>query len=198
MISGYSLRRAVGLSLLGVAVAATGASAQTNPFGNKPLTMIIGFGPGGGYDTWGRLVAKHIGKHLPGTPNTVAQNMPGAGSFQAASNIYNLAPKDGTVMAIIARDAPLGPIPGAEGARCAPVKLSWLGTPTTETNVACAPSASRLRTTGPAPPSIRSSRACVKIGIGASGEMRSTVPYINRSSIISPTHRICIALNRSR
>src|SRR5947208_121114 len=83
-----------------------------------------GFGPGGGYDLWGRVVGRHIGKHLPGNPTVVPQNMPGAGSYQAASNIYNIAPKDGTVMGIIARDAPLGPITGAEGARFDPTKLS--------------------------------------------------------------------------
>ena len=109
------------------------ASAQLG--GNKGTTMIIGFGPGGGYDLWGRTVARFIGKHLPGTPNVVVQNMPGAGSYVAASWMYNIAPKDGSVMAIIARDAVLGPLTGAEGARFDPLKLNWLGTPTTETNV---------------------------------------------------------------
>jgi tripartite-type tricarboxylate transporter receptor subunit TctC len=84
------------------------------------------------------VVARHIGKHLPGNPSVVPQNMPGAGSFNAANNIYNIAPKDGTVMAIIARDAALGPITGASGARFDPTKLTWLGTPTTETNVCIA------------------------------------------------------------
>ena len=109
------------------------ASAQLG--GNKGTTMIIGFGPGGGYDLWGRTVARFIGKHLPGTPNVVVQNMPGAGSYVAGSWMYNIAPKDGSVMAIIARDAVLGPLTGAEGARFDPLKLNWLGTPTTETNV---------------------------------------------------------------
>jgi tripartite-type tricarboxylate transporter receptor subunit TctC len=68
----------------------------------------------------------------------VPQNMPGAGSYNAANNIYNIAPKDGTVMGIIARDAALGPITGATGARFDPTKLTWLGTPTTETNVCIA------------------------------------------------------------
>ena len=147
MVHSLKFRLAAGVAALGGALlASAGAIAQSNPFGNKPLTMIIGFGPGGGYDTWGRLVARHIGKHLPGTPNVVSQNMPGAGSFQAASNIYNLAPKDGTVMGIIARDAPLGPITGAEGARFDPVKISWIGTPTTETNVCIARSAADVKT----------------------------------------------------
>jgi len=123
------------------------AAAQTpNPFNGKPLTMIIGFGPGGGYDSWGRILGRHIGKHVPGNPTVVPQNMPGAGSFQAASHLFNIAPKDGTVMGIIARDAPLGPITGAEGARFDPVRLSWIGTPTTETNVCITTSKSGVKT----------------------------------------------------
>ena len=104
----------------------------------KTPTMIIGFGPGGGYDLWGRTVARHIGKFLPGSPNLVLQNMPGAGSYVAASWIYNIAPKDGTVLGIIARDATMGPLTGADGARFDSTKMSWIGTPTTETNVCIA------------------------------------------------------------
>src|SRR5258705_11606388 len=118
------------------ALAATSpALAQEPNFAGRNVTMLIGFGPGGGYDQWGRVVARHIGKHLPGKPNVVPQNMPGGGSFNAANNIYSVAPKDGSVMAIVARDAPLGPIGGFAGARFDPLKLTWLGTPTTETNV---------------------------------------------------------------
>jgi tripartite-type tricarboxylate transporter receptor subunit TctC len=76
----------------------------------------------------------------------VPQNMPGAGSFVAANNIYNLAPKDGTVMGIIARDAALGPITGATGARFDPTKITWIGTPTTETNVCIAMSTAKVQT----------------------------------------------------
>src|SRR5262245_58492408 len=104
----------------------------------KTVQMIIGFGPGGGYDLWGRTVARHIGKHLPGKPTVIAQNMPGAGSYVAASHIYNVAPKDGTVMGIIARDAALGPLSGAPGPRFDATKLSWIGSPAKETNVCIA------------------------------------------------------------
>jgi tripartite-type tricarboxylate transporter receptor subunit TctC len=115
------------------------ASAQTSEaFAGKTVQMIIGFGPGGGYDLWGRTVARHIGKHLPGKPNVVPQNMPGAGSFVATSHIYNAAPKDGTVLGIIARDAALGPLTGATGARFDATRLSWIGSPTRETNVCIA------------------------------------------------------------
>src|SRR5262250_479234 len=110
----------IALALLGPLVLAGAlpvpAAAQPTLAGRN-VTMIIGFGPGGGYDAWGRVVARHIGKNLPGTPNVVPQNMPGGGSFNAANHIYNVAPKDGTVMGIIARDAPLGPLTGAPGAR---------------------------------------------------------------------------------
>jgi tripartite-type tricarboxylate transporter receptor subunit TctC len=123
------------------------AWAQAGPsLAGKNVQMLIGFGAGGGYDLWGRVVARHIGQHLPGNPSVVPQNMPGAGSFVAANNIYNLAPKDGTVMGIIARDAALGPITGATGARFDPTKITWLGTPTTETNVCIANSTAKVKT----------------------------------------------------
>jgi tripartite-type tricarboxylate transporter receptor subunit TctC len=121
-----------------VTAAATPAAAQADVLAGKSVQMIIGFGPGGGYDLWARTLGRHIGKHLPGNPNVVPQNMPGAGSFTAASYIFNIAPKDGSALGIIARDAALGPLTGASGARFDPTRLSWIGTPTKETNVCIA------------------------------------------------------------
>ena len=142
---------AVRLAALGVAAfAAFGvapALAQpAEPFAGKTVSVIVGFGPGGGYDMWGRLIARHIGRHLPGKPSVIAQNMPGAGSYVAASHIYNAAPKDGTVFGIIARDAALGPLSGAPGARFDATKLSWLGTPATETNICMAFHTAQVKT----------------------------------------------------
>ena len=111
----------------------------------KSVSMIIGFGAGGGYDLWGRTVGRHIGRHLPGAPTVIPQNMPGAGSYAAASYIFNIAPKDGTVLGIIARDAALGPLSGATGARFDPTRLSWIGTPTKETNVCVAYHTSQVK-----------------------------------------------------
>src|SRR5262249_37755937 len=111
----------------------------------KPVQMIIGFGPGGGYDLWGRTVARYIGRHLPGHPTVIAQNMPGAGSYTAANYLFNIAPRDGTVLGIIARDAALGPLSGATGARFDPTKLSWVGTPAKETNVCIAYKTARVQ-----------------------------------------------------
>jgi tripartite-type tricarboxylate transporter receptor subunit TctC len=137
----------VGLAVALTCLRGAPALAQAGPsLAGKNVQMLIGFGAGGGYDLWGRVVARHIGKHLPGNPAVVPQNMPGAGSFVAANNIYNLAPKDGSVMGIIARDAALGPITGAVGARFDPTKITWLGTPTTETNVCIANSTAKVKT----------------------------------------------------
>ena len=111
----------------------------------KSVSMIIGFGAGGGYDLWGRTVGRHIGRHLPGAPTVIPQNMPGAGSYAAASYIFNIAPKDGSVLGIIARDAALGPLSGATGARFDPTRLSWIGTPTKETNVCVAYHTSQVK-----------------------------------------------------
>jgi len=122
------------------------AVAQGPNLAGKTVTMLIGFGPGGGYDAWGRIVARHIGRHLPGNPTVVAQNMPGGGSFTATNHIFTVAPKDGTVLGIIARDAPLGPLTGLAGARFDPLKLSWIGTPTMETNVCIAMARAKVKT----------------------------------------------------
>ncbi len=123
----------------------TAAAAPAPTLAGKTVRMIIGFGPGGGYDQWGRLVAGHIGKHLPGNPTVVSENMPGAGSYAAAAYIYGIAPKDGTVMGLIARDVALGPITGTVGVHFDPVNISWIGTPTTETNVCIAYNAPRVK-----------------------------------------------------
>jgi len=124
--------------LSGLLLVSTAAAQAPAPVGGKTVTMIIGFGPGGGYDTWGRLVAGHLGAHLPGNPSVVAQNLPGGGSYRAASFIYHQAPKDGSTLALIARDAALGPLTGQPGALFDATKFSWIGTPATETNVCIA------------------------------------------------------------
>src|SRR6476469_10973234 len=81
--------------------------AQAQPaadfYRGKTLRMLIGYGPGGGYDLYGRLVAEFLPRHLPGHPTIVPQNMPGAGSFAAAYYMADAAPKDGTVLGILAQ-----------------------------------------------------------------------------------------------
>ena len=115
------------------------ATAQTpGAFAGKTVTMISASVPAAA-TTCGRAWSpRHIGKHLPGNPTVTPENLPGGGSYRAASFIYNVAPKDGTAMALIARDAALGPLTGAPGAQFDATKFSWLGTPAIETNVCIA------------------------------------------------------------
>jgi len=101
---------------IGVAAAALAFSVpvKADPvaefYRGKTLRMLIGYGPGGGYDIYGRLVAEFLPKHLPGNPTIIPQNMPGAGSFSAAKYIYEAAPKDGTVLGSLAQTLALDSI----------------------------------------------------------------------------------------
>jgi len=127
-------------------MAAGEAAAEQWPAAGKNVTMIIGSGTGGGTDLWGRVVARHIGKHLPGKPTVVPQNMPGAGGLNAANHIYTTAPKDGTVLGFIVSSTPLRPLTGVGGARFDPLKLTWVGTPTTQTFVCLAMARAQVKT----------------------------------------------------
>src|SRR5262249_16082617 len=75
----------------------------------KTVSLLIGYSVGGGYDAYGRLVARHFGKHLPGNPNVVPQNMSGAGSLKAANYLYSVAPKDGSVIGTFSRSPGIPP-----------------------------------------------------------------------------------------
>lgn len=94
----------------------------------QQVRIIVGYATGGGYDVYGRLVARHLGRHIPGNPNVIVQNMPGAGSLRAVNFLANNAPKDGTVIAHFSRDMPLLAIIGHNAnVRFDARALTWLG-----------------------------------------------------------------------
>ena len=95
--------RLAGGAIFSLLLLTTPVAAQPggDTLAGKSVAMIIGFGPGGGYDLWGRTVGRHIGRHLPGAPTVIPQNMPGAGSLVLANYLYNVAPKDGTVFGAV-------------------------------------------------------------------------------------------------
>src|ERR687888_241788 len=105
------------------------ASAQTPEqfYAGKTIDFVIGYPPGGSNDTLGRLVARHLGKHIPGKPTVVPKNQPGAGSFLAVNTIFNVSPKDGTVIAIAAPTIPLDEKLGTQGVRFKTAELNWIG-----------------------------------------------------------------------
>lgn len=101
----------------------------------KTLTIDIGYGVGGSDDLWARVIARHIGTHIPGQPNVVPQNVPGAGSLVAANQIYNTAPKDGSIIGLINRGVPFEALLGGNGVQFDPLQFGWIGSPDHDTIV---------------------------------------------------------------
>ena len=117
------------LALMGFAVA-TPAHAQS---GSREVAINVGFGAGGIYHTMAVLLSRHMGRHIPGQPAIVVRTMPGAGSLLAANHIANLAPRDGSTLAVIGGGTILEPLFGNPDAKFEPTKLNWIGSTSTET-----------------------------------------------------------------
>ena len=139
-------KKSLGLLTAAALFAASPAAAQAPTLAGKTVTMVIGSGTGGANDMWGRLVALHMNKHLPGRPNVIPQNMPGGGGMNAANHIYNIAQKDGTALGIIVSSIALAPLTGATGARFDAQKLTWVGTPTAQTYACIAMATAQVKT----------------------------------------------------
>jgi tripartite-type tricarboxylate transporter receptor subunit TctC len=110
------------------------ADAVVDFYKGKQVSLVVGYGTGGGYDVYARLVARHLGRHIPGNPAVIVQNMPGAGSLRAVNYLYNAAAKDGTVIGAFSRDMPLLGILGGANVRFDPGKLTWLGSSSSYSN----------------------------------------------------------------
>lgn len=120
--------RLSGLGLLAAGILSTAAVAQDQPFfQGKTFTVVIGYPPGGGYDAYGRLLAAHYGKHLPGKPSVVVQNMPGASSIRAANFISGKAPRDGAMIGLFASSAVFAPVFANKAALFKPNDFTWIG-----------------------------------------------------------------------
>src|SRR5579863_4204291 len=99
------------VALTGAALMIFGPAAAADEaadfYRGRTITVIVGFGAGGGYDLYARLLAHYLGNHIAGQPNVVVQNMEGAGSVRAANYVYSVAPKDGTVIAAVNQNMPM-------------------------------------------------------------------------------------------
>jgi len=130
-----SARFALKLALsLGCAVAASDATAFDSFFG-KSIDLYIGYGPGGGYDLYGRLLARHLGRHIPGNPSVIPQNMPGAGGLKVANYLYQVAPRDGTALAIAAESVALEQALEGPGLTYDAGKFGWIGRMTASASI---------------------------------------------------------------
>src|SRR5262245_16748863 len=118
-----------------LSVGAAYAQPAADFYAGKQISLLIGTTAGGGYDAYGRLVARHIGRHIPGQPTVVPKNMPGAGGLASANYLYNRAPKDGTEILIVQNGLPFERLfhslsPDGKNALFDATKFGWIGSAT--------------------------------------------------------------------
>jgi tripartite-type tricarboxylate transporter receptor subunit TctC len=114
-------------AVLGATLAGAMPALADDFYKGRQINIICGFGPGGGYDAYARLLARHIGRHIPGNPSVVVQNMEGAGTVRASNHVYAAAAKDGTVIAAVNQNMPMYQILGGKAAQFQAAKLQWIG-----------------------------------------------------------------------
>ena len=120
---------AIAALLFAAAIWPGGGTAQTVEefYKSKSITMLVGGGAGGGYDTYARVFARHLSRHIPGQPNIIVKNMPAAAGLAAASALYTTADKDGSTIAAFTNGAAMDPLFGNPGARYDAQRFNWLG-----------------------------------------------------------------------
>lgn len=118
---------AIALAALGGIAATAAADPIADFYKGRNLTILIGYGAGGGYDTTARIFGKHLSRHIPGNPTIVPQNMPGAGSMKVANFIYNAAPKNGQTLGVFASSTALEPLFGNKKAKYKTDGFEWIG-----------------------------------------------------------------------
>ena len=125
-------------AVAGIAAIAAGpvrADAVADFYQGKTVTIVVSSASGGTYDAHARLLSRHLSRHLPGNPQVVVQNMPGAGGMVAANHLYNVAAKDGSIVGGIQANVPFEPFYGNGQAQFDAKKFNWLGSPTRETRL---------------------------------------------------------------
>src|SRR5215213_4728151 len=128
---GTMIRRGAFAALMFAVVVGAGAPAKADPvadfYRGKTVNVLIGVAPGGEYDLHARLIARYIGKYIPGNPTVVPQNMTGAGGLRMANYLYEVAPKDGTSIGMIANAFPAMQAVGIPGVQFDAAQMHWLG-----------------------------------------------------------------------
>ena len=149
IFSGLGAKRILIPAVLVGAMGMSGAVAADDVadfYKGKQIRVIVGQEAGTGYDTTARAMARHLGKYLPGNPGFVPQNMVGAGTRLAANHLYNVAPKDGTVLGMIAQSAPMDQALSQEGIQFDVAQFAWIGNPLVDNQITAARAASGVAT----------------------------------------------------
>jgi tripartite-type tricarboxylate transporter receptor subunit TctC len=138
------LSSGVALTILSMSAATATAQSVQQFYSGRQVTLVVGTAAGSGYDVVGRLVARHMSRYLPGQPNIVTRNMPGAGGIVATNHVANVAENDGSVIAVVGREAIFDLVFSGASSRAKfdPRKFVWLGTPNYEVGMAYAMTAS--------------------------------------------------------
>lgn len=150
-LSGSFQMRASLMMAAAIVATASGALAQGGEsvaqfYAAKQVRVIVSSEPGGGYDVYARALAKHMGRFIPGQPSLITQNMPGAGGITATNHLYNVAARDGTVLANIQRGVPFTAIMGQPGPRFEPARFNWIGSLNNEVGLMVVRADSGVRT----------------------------------------------------
>jgi tripartite-type tricarboxylate transporter receptor subunit TctC len=138
------------LLLLAATLAAGACPAHADPiedfYKGRTITVLIGYSPGGSYDAAGRVLARYMGRHIPGNPSFVPQNMPGAGTLNLANYLYNVAPKDGSAFGIFARGMAMEPLIGGTNTKFDATRFTWIGSAANEISVCATYATSPIKT----------------------------------------------------
>jgi tripartite-type tricarboxylate transporter receptor subunit TctC len=161
------LSAAVGATLLLGSNLASHAAEPEAFYKGKTVFIYIGFAPGGSYDYFGRLVARHLSKHLPGNPTVIAESMPGAGSFTAANYLYARAPRDGTALGIVSQTVAIEEALGTSGVQYKASQFNWIGRATSVNEVSLTFHSSNTKTIRDA---IANETAMASTGAGSPSE----------------------------
>jgi tripartite-type tricarboxylate transporter receptor subunit TctC len=137
-VLGAFVRGALAAALLVLAASQGRAQSVADFYKGKNVDLYIGYSVGGAYDLYARMLARYLGQHIPGNPTVVPKNMEGAGSLRLANWLYNVGPKDGSVMAIIGRGTGFDPILGNSKAQFDGPKYTWIGSANNEVSVCVA------------------------------------------------------------
>ena len=128
-----TLALCLGLASIAVALSAQ-AQSTTDSYRGQTVHVLIGVAVGGDYDVQGRFLSRHIGRHIPGAPTVLPENMTGAGGLKMTNYLYEVAPRDGTYIGIIPNNFPALQASGGQGVQFDAAKFQWLGAMTRETN----------------------------------------------------------------
>ena len=188
-VKAHFMRRCAILIFLLLAVWPGFALAQQSVedfYRGKKIDLIIGYSSGGTYDLYARLVARHLGQFIPGKPLIIPRNMPGAGSRTAATWVYNVAPRDGTVLAAVDQSLALQQAAGDKRIQFDTTKFIYIGNPNSENNTTATWHASGIRTIDDA--KLR------EVTVGATGGSTSSQYPKAMNALLGTKFRIILAI----